>query len=81
MHRPAFDFRLWLLCSGGLLVLASVGFLVEGREGRGFWTIAPFAVGTCAVLGWVIQYDLVRRGYRLTKPRPPEQAEDYWDRE
>jgi hypothetical protein len=80
MPRPVTDFRLWLVCSGGLLVLASIGFVVEARAGRHFWTDLAVAFGACAVIGWVVQDGLVRRGYRLTRPKPPDQAEDYEDR-
>jgi hypothetical protein len=61
-------------------VFASVGFVVDGRAGRHFWTVLAVGVGVCAIMGWVVQNNLVRLGYRLTKPRPPDQAEDYEDR-
>ena len=80
MSRFATDLGLWLLCSGGLLLVVGVGIAVEAKGGPGQDYVIGIALASlvCVPVGWVIQAFLVGEGYRLT--RRPDQAADYEDR-
>jgi hypothetical protein len=80
MPRLHFDLGIWLVCTAGLLVLSSIGLLVDPRPRPDFWTYVAFAVGACALAGLVVQNGVVKKGYRLMKRRPPDQAEDFEDK-
>jgi hypothetical protein len=79
VKRPPFDLNLWLVCSGGLLVLVLIGLVVDPPQSRPLWFDLGVAPLGCLIIGWAVQHGLVKGGYRLTR-RSDAEAEDYEDK-
>jgi hypothetical protein len=79
MNPPAFDLRLWLICTAlasGVFAVPTATTFINGHA-----SVATLAVSfvVSLFLGFLLQGCVLGIGFRWTRDRP-DQAEDYDDR-